>query len=104
VIKQWAKRLARGAPDAHLYDISEAVEQVMWDEKHLFPNLDFYSAATYHFMGIPTPLFTPIFVLARVTGWSAHIMEQRAHNVLIRPNADYVGPDTQDWLPLDQRG
>jgi 2-methylcitrate synthase len=76
----------------------------MWDEKRLFPNLDFYSAATYHFMGIPTPLFTPIFVLSRVTGWSAHIMEQRARNVLIRPNADYVGPDNQPWVPLAGRG
>lgn len=104
IIKEWAKKLSVGAPDGHLFAISQAIEQVMWDEKRLFPNLDFYSAATYHFMGIPTPLFTPIFVLSRVTGWSAHIMEQRAHNVLIRPNADYVGPDPQPWVPLEARG
>ncbi|MEW5956674.1 MAG: 2-methylcitrate synthase [Chloroflexota bacterium] len=103
VIKEWAKKLSAAAPDRHLLDISEAIEAVMWQEKRLFANLDFYSAATYHFMGIPTPLFTPIFVMARLSGWSAHIMEQRAYNVLIRPNADYVGPDEQTWLPLENR-
>ncbi len=104
IIKQWAQKLSTGAEDAYLYPVAEEVEKVMWAEKKLFANLDFYSAPAYHFMGIPTPLFTPIFVLSRVTGWSAHIMEQRAHNVLIRPNADYVGPDNQAWLPLEARG
>lgn len=103
VIKEWAKKLSETASDRHLYDIAEAIESLLWEEKGLFPNLDFYSAPAYHFLGIPTPLFTPIFVMARVTGWSAHIMEQRAHNVLIRPNAEYVGPDDQPWLPLEER-
>jgi len=103
IIKQWAGKLSETATDAHLFAVSEAIEQVMRNEKGLFPNLDFYSAATYHFMGIPTPLFTPIFVMSRVTGWSAHIMEQRAHNVLIRPNADYVGPDDREWVPIETR-
>jgi len=104
VIKSWAQRLseATGDPDK-LFAISEAVEKTMWDEKKLFPNLDFYSASAYHFMGIPTPLFTPIFVMSRVTGWAAHVMEQRANNRLIRPSADYVGPEKQDWVPIEQR-
>jgi 2-methylcitrate synthase len=75
----------------------------MDEEKGLFPNLDFYSAPTYHLLGIPTPLFTPVFVIARTAGWSAHIMEQRANNRLIRPTADYVGPEKQEWIPIDQR-
>ena len=104
IIKEWARKLSVDAPDGHLFAISEAIEQVMWDEKRLFPNLDFYSASAYHFMGIPTELFTPIFVLSRVAGWSAHIMEQRAHNVLIRPSAEYVGPEPREWVPIDQRG
>jgi len=103
IIKEWSKKLSDGAPDAHLFAVSEAIEKVLWDEKKLFPNLDFYSATAYHFMGIPTPLFTPIFVMSRVTGWAAHIMEQRANNVLIRPNADYVGPETRDWVPIEAR-
>jgi 2-methylcitrate synthase len=103
IIKEWSKKLSAGAANAHLYAVSEAVEKVLWDEKKLFPNLDFYSATAYHFMGIPTPLFTPIFVMSRVTGWAAHIMEQRANNVLIRPNADYVGSETRDWVPIEAR-
>ena len=75
----------------------------MWDEKKLFPNADFYSATAYHFMGIPTPLFTPIFVCSRITGWSAHIMEQRADNRLIRPAAEYIGPGLREWVPVAER-
>jgi 2-methylcitrate synthase len=86
-----------------LFAVSKAVDEVMWEEKRLFPNLDFYSASAYHFMGIPTELFTPIFVCSRITGWAAHIMEQRANNKLIRPAADYIGPDTRPVVPLAQR-
>ena len=83
--------------------MSEAIDKVMWDEKKLFPNADFYSATAYHFMGIPTPLFTPIFVCSRITGWSAHIMEQRADNRLIRPAAEYTGPGLRLWVPVEER-
>jgi 2-methylcitrate synthase len=104
VIKKMAAKLADEVSDERLYPVSEAIEQVMWDEKKLFPNADFYSAAAYHFMGIPTPLFTPIFVCSRITGWSAHIMEQRANNRLIRPGAEYIGPELQSWVPMEERG
>ena len=94
VIKECARKLAPSAKegDGYLFAISEAVERVMKEKKGLFANADFFSASTYHFIGIPTPLFTPILALSRVTGWAAHIKEQRAHNKLIRPNADYIGP------------
>ena len=83
--------------------ISEAVEKVMWDEKKLFANADFFTASVYHFMGIPTYLFTPIFVCSRITGWAAHIMEQRSNNKLIRPAANYIGPDLQQWVAIEDR-
>jgi 2-methylcitrate synthase len=86
-----------------LYPVSEAVEKVMWDEKKLFANADFFTASVYHFMGIPTELFTPIFVCSRVTGWAAHVMEQRANNKLIRPAAEYVGPGLQTWVAIEDR-
>lgn len=104
VIKAWSKKLADDAGNKTLYPISEAIEKLMWDEKHLFPNLDFYSASSYHFMGIPTPMFTPIFVMSRISGWAAHIFEQRTNNKLIRPNADYTGPETRAFVPVGQRG
>ena len=104
VIKTFAEKLAEERGDTVIYPVSEAIEKVMWDEKKLFPNADFYSASAYHFMGIPTPLFTPIFVCSRTTGWSAHIMEQRANNRLIRPGADYIGPGLQTWTPIAERG
>ncbi|NNE61511.1 MAG: 2-methylcitrate synthase [Woeseia sp.] len=103
VNKKMSKALAKEAGNMQLYDISEAIEKVMWDEKKLFANADFFAASVYHFMGIPTYLFTPIFVCSRITGWSAHIMEQRANNKLIRPAADYVGPELQEWVPIDKR-
>lgn len=103
-IKGWSRRLAEDAGDMRLYDVSAAIEQLLWDEKKLFPNLDFYSASAYHLLGIPTPLFTPIFVMSRVTGWAAHIFEQRANNKLIRPTADYVGPGPRTYAPIDARG
>lgn len=103
VNKRMSKTLAEEAGDMTLYEVSEAVEKVMWDEKKLFANADFFAASVYHFMGIPTYLFTPIFVCSRITGWAAHIMEQRADNKLIRPAADYVGPGLQKFLPIDER-
>ncbi|MGI9302028.1 MAG: bifunctional 2-methylcitrate synthase/citrate synthase [Gammaproteobacteria bacterium] len=103
VIKQISKQLAEEVSDKRLYAVSEAVEKRMRDEKNLFANLDFYSASAYHFMGVPTPLFTPIFVISRITGWSAHIMEQRADNRLIRPNADYTGPHPRPYPAISQR-
>ncbi len=103
IIKAWSKRLSERAGDDRLYRISERIEQVMKREKNLFPNLDFYSASAFHLMGIPTELFTPIFVFARTAGWAAHIMEQRENNKLIRPSARYVGPEPRAYVPLDRR-
>lgn len=105
IIKQWSQHFAGDdAYKKNLYAISERLEQVMWDEKKLFPNADFYHATAYHFLGIPTQLFTPIFVMSRLTGWAAHIFEQRADNRLIRPNAEYIGPAVREFTPLAQRG
>jgi len=103
VNKRMSKELADDVGNTTLYPISEAIEKVMWDEKKLFANADFFAASVYHFMGIPTYLFTPIFVCSRITGWAAHIMEQRANNKLIRPAADYIGPDLQTWIPIENR-
>jgi 2-methylcitrate synthase len=103
VIKAWAKKLAAARGDERLYPVSERIEQVMRREKNLFPNLDFYSATAYHFCGIPTAMFTPLFVVSRITGWAAHIIEQRADNRLIRPNADYIGPDPRPFVPIANR-
>jgi 2-methylcitrate synthase len=103
VIKAWSKKLGAAHGDERLYPVSERIEQVMRREKKLFPNLDFYSASAYHLCGIPTPMFTPLFVVARITGWAAHIIEQRADNRLIRPNADYTGPDPRLFVPIEKR-
>jgi len=103
IIKKWAKKLSEDVGDDHLYAVSERCEAVMWREKKLFCNADFFHASAYRFMGIPTKLFTPIFVCARVTGWTAHVMEQRANNRIIRPSADYIGPDHADWVDIDDR-
>ena len=104
VIKAWSKRLSDDVKDTKgLYPISEAIEKVMWEQKKLFPNLDFYSASTYHFMGIPTLYFTPIFIFSRTAGWLAHIFEQRGNNKLIRPSSEYTGPENKAFIPMDKR-
>jgi len=103
VNKKMSKALADDVGNTVLYPVSEAVEKVMWDEKKLFANADFFAASVYHFLGVPTYLFTPIFVCSRITGWAAHIMEQRANNKLIRPAADYIGPSLQEWTPIEER-
>ena len=103
VIKGWAKKLADEAGDTVLYPVSEAIDKTMWEQKKLFPNADFYHASAYHFMGIPTKLFTPIFVCSRLTGWAAHVFEQRANNRIIRPSAEYVGVEQRSFVSIDKR-
>ncbi len=103
IIKLWAQKLADHVGDKVLYPVSVRCEEVMWREKKLFCNADFFHASAYHFMGIPTKLFTPIFVMSRVTGWAAHIKEQRANNRIIRPSAQYTGPESAAWLDIAQR-
>ncbi len=103
VIKVWAKKLADEVGDTVLYPVSVAVDETMWEQKKLFPNADFYHASAYHFMGIPTKLFTPIFVCSRVTGWASHVFEQRNNNRIIRPSAEYIGPEQRKVVPIAQR-
>ena len=103
VIKEWSRKLCTEGGKPELFTVSEAIETLMWEEKKLFPNLDFYSASVYHMMGIPTELFTPVFVMSRITGWAAHIFEQRQNNKLIRPSADYTGPNGLDFVPIEER-
>ncbi|MCK7458411.1 bifunctional 2-methylcitrate synthase/citrate synthase [Idiomarina aminovorans] len=103
VIKAWSEKLSEEVGDSRLYDVSVRCEKVMWDEKNLFPNADFFHASAYHYMGIPTKLFTPIFVMSRVTGWTAHVKEQRANNRIIRPSADYTGPEPRKVPALEER-
>lgn len=103
VIKAWSKKLGEEFGDSLLYDVSVRCEDVMWREKKLFPNADFFHASAYHYMGIPTKLFTPIFVMSRVTGWTAHVKEQRANNRIIRPSADYIGPEPRPVPSIGDR-
>jgi 2-methylcitrate synthase len=103
IIKAWSEKLAKESGDTALYDISVACEEFMWDTKKLFCNADFFHASAYHFMSIPTKLFTPIFVCSRVTGWAAHVMEQRSNNRIIRPSADYIGPEPRKVVAIAQR-
>ena len=103
IIKAWSEKLAHENGDTSLYDISVACEEFMWDTKKLFCNADFFHASAYHFMGIPTKLFTPIFVCSRLTGWAAHVMEQRSNNRIIRPSADYTGSEPRSVKPISER-
>jgi 2-methylcitrate synthase len=103
IIKQWSKKLSLRADDDHLFAISIALEKLMWEEKRLYANLDFFSATSYHFLGIPRCLFTPIFVCSRIAGWAGHIFEQRKNNCLIRPRADYIGSAPRPYKAVEQR-
>jgi 2-methylcitrate synthase len=103
IIKDFSQKLSQDHADKLLHDIAEEMETYMWELKKLFPNTDFFHAPAYHYIGIPTKLFTPLFAIARIVGWSAHAFEQRGNNRIIRPSADYIGPEDREWIDIKSR-